>query len=667
MNWLPALPAALLTAAWVLAPGLVAAYAIGLRGIAAWGTAPVVSIGSLALGALVASLWDIRWTPAVAAAAALLLATVAIVMRAASRPLRSRLRSPRVLSRDRWAVAAALIGMSGAVILGGVTAMVGMHSPDAIAQSIDSVFHYNAVAEILARGDASPMAVGRLTDPSSASAFYPAAWHDLVSLLVLTGSVSVPLASNVAALVVTAVVWPLSCLLLVRQVVGRSAAAALVTPFAAVGFLAFPWSLLVAGVLWPNLLGFSLVPVGLAAVVSLCGLAQDSVFTKVQALGVVAVSIVALTLAHPNALFGLAVVALAPGFWWLATQLKRLNATGRVVLATSTTLVALGLAAGGLRLLLVSPLARGVMSFDWPAYQSPAQAVGEVVLNATNHKDAAWAISLVVLLGGVAAVVQPATRWLVPAHLLFAMLFVLASSLETRLAAALTAVWYNDPYRLAAMIPITAVPLAVLGVLALGRQASAALAGDYWDGRIRSRLRRATRPGVASAGVLAILILLTSGMYVRDHAKFLKEPYPEPQNAHLVTPAQRAFLEDIGSVIPPDAIVAENPWDGSVLLPTLTGRSVLFPHLNGHWTAEQLYVAQHLRDVETDPRLCPLLAQLGVGYVLIGESRFFPDDPGSARYPGLDLPANAAGFELVKASGRNALYRITACGRQPAS
>ena len=55
-------------------------------------------------------------------------------------------------------------------------------------------------------------------------------------------------------------------LLLVRTLVGRSAGAALAAPVLSLGFIAFPWTLVTYGALWPNLLGVALVPAALAAV-----------------------------------------------------------------------------------------------------------------------------------------------------------------------------------------------------------------------------------------------------------------------------------------------------------------------------------------------------------------------------------------------------------------
>lgn len=673
MTWLSALPVAVVALGWVLLPGLAVTGLLGVRGVAAWSAAPALSIGALAVSAVVAPLLGLPWSPATAAIGAAVLAGVALVLRRPTRggPPRDDGDGDSDGDPDRDGTpgsarirgAAALLGLTAAAAAAAVTTALGTGGLDRLSQTYDAVFHYNAVAEVLDTRNASSLVLGALAEPGAASAFYPAAWHDLVSLVVLTAGVPIPVASNVTAAVVAGVVWPLSCLLLVRHVVGRSAAAMLATPVVAVGFIAFPWSLMGFGVLWPNLLGLALLPVGLALVVALCGLGRHRALTRGQLVVVGTATVVALALAHPNTLFSLAVLALAPIGWWLATAVRALLVAGRWAVGGGI-LVALAAVAAAAVLVLDSPLLLAVRTFDWPAFQTGPQAAGEVLLNATNRRDAAWALSLVVVVGAVVAVRAAATSWLVPAHLLSGGLFLLAASVESPIGAALTGPWYNDSYRLAAMIPVTGVPLAVLGLVAVGERAAPWLDGVRpGSGNDRPGLRA----GVLSAAATAVLVLASSGMYLREHADYLRTVYDPPSEATLLTTQHRAFLERAAALLPPDAVVAQNPWTGSAVLWALTDRKVLFPHLDGSWTADQRYLADHLDEVATDGEVCAAARRLGIDHVLSGAVQFWPWDPRSGDYPGLDDVAGAPGFELVtRAEGSSyALHRITACAATP--
>jgi hypothetical protein len=467
------------------------------------------------------------------------------------------------------------------------------------------------------------------------------------------------MASNLAAIVVGIVVWPLSCLVLVRQTVGRSATAMLLTPAVALGFAAFPWSLMTFGVLWPNLLGLALVPVALGVVITLAGFARDSAIGRGRALVIGAVCVVALGFAHPNTVFSLVALSLFPVGWYLASRTGALIGAKRRAAAVATASAGLAGAAVVGYFWVLSPLFARQRAFDWPAYQSTAQAAGEVLLLATNTKDAAWAISIAVIVGGAFAAARGRnTRWLIPAHGVSATLFIVASALETDLAPALTGIWYNDSHRLAAMLPVTGVPLAVLGLLAAGPWAADAVRG----GRRHESIRRPTL--VTAAAALGLLVL-SGGMYVRDHSEFMATAYPVSGERGLSSD-RRDFIERVGDAIPPGSIVAQNPWSGNALLYALAGREVLFPHLDGAWTADQRYLAANLRDVATDPRVCSIALRLGVDHALLGPIVLDPWDDRAHDYPGIAGLDRAPGFEVLATDGAGSeLYRITACSSQP--
>src|SRR5690606_5761584 len=100
---------------------------------------------------------------------------------------------------------------------------------------------------------------------------YPAAWHDLVSLLVSVGGGGIPVSVNVINIVVAAVVWPLGCLYLARTVWGNRPAVVLSAAVLSAGFGAFPISLLDFGVLYPNFLAVALLPLVLAISLEVLG------------------------------------------------------------------------------------------------------------------------------------------------------------------------------------------------------------------------------------------------------------------------------------------------------------------------------------------------------------------------------------------------------------
>ncbi len=543
----------------------------------AWGASPLLSVAVVSLSAVLAGAIGVPWGVWVPLVAAVLVALLSVGVRAvadavlpkhrsrpggslagARRRLREmyvRLRTPKgrfarlpdlvdemptaavavtpwpsAARREgpdgRWAGLAALVGTAIAVLFGWLTAVNGMGPADALSQTYDAVFHYSAVAHIVASGDASSLTLGTLTNPMSTTAFYPGAWHDLVSLTELSTGVGVFAATNATALAVAAVAWPLGCLFLARQVLGRSAGVALATPVLAVGFTAFPWNLMTFGVLWPNLLAIALLPGALAAIVTLMGLARDSTIGGQGAAALLVIALPTLTLAHPNAVFSLAVLALFPVLWGITTLFRRRLLTRHFWQPIGALAVVVGLVAAATWLMTASPLTAGVRSFDWKAFQTAGDAVWAVLTNSMNARPEAWTISVLVLVGVVFALRRASTSWLVPAHLASGFLYLQAASQEGAFTEAVTGAWYNDSTRLAAMVPVTGVVLAGAGLVGLaGLLRRAVLAARTSSGSSGASWRRGM-PAVAITAAMLLAVAISGGMHQQIHAKVLSGPVP---------------------------------------------------------------------------------------------------------------------------------------------
>ncbi|SFN16291.1 hypothetical protein SAMN05216207_100954 [Pseudonocardia ammonioxydans] len=707
-TWLSAVPVALAAAVWVIGPGLLVLRAAGLRGLSAWGAAPMVSVALIATSAVLGTTLGLGWGPWVPAGTAVLLALAEVAFRGflARRPAGSplhrgwrsalrawepgrqlraalvRWRTPRGLfarspdpvttalpqvwrtSTQREGVdghragLAAFAGTSLAAALAWLTVVLGFGPVDQLSSTYDAVFHYNGVAHILGTGDASSLTLGTLTSPGSASAFYPAAWHDLVSLVAMTAGAGVPVATNLTAWSVAALIFPLSSLLLTRHTLGRSAGAAFAAPVIATAFTGFPWALMSFGVLWPNLLGVALLPAALTVVAALVGTVNEPVLRPPGAAVLAVAALPALGFAHPNAVFSLAVLGLFPILWALLRLTRQRILTSRFWQPLLGLFVTLGAVAVVVWLMVASPLLAGVRGFDWPAFTSTPEAVVEVFLLSTNSRPALWPIGVLVVVGAVAALRRITTSWLVPAHLASGFLYVLAASREDALTAGLTGAWYNDSYRLAAMLPVTGVPLAVLGVVTLAGLLRQVLLAR--PAPVGPALRRRGASAALVVGCVIALVLGYGGLRVGLHSVVLAGTYREPADV-LLDSGQRQFLEDVAPLIPEDAVVAADPYTGNALLYPLTGREVLFPHLIGDWTPEQTLLATRMRDAASDPEVCAAAAATRVQYVLSGPVTFWPWHGGAGWYPGLHDLGPVPGFELVASGGGQELWRLTAC------
>lgn len=656
MSWWEAVPIALLAAAWLLLPGLPAAYAIGLRGLAAWAIGPVIGVALVGVLGVLAAKLGIAWSPWLPVVAGLLLgAGLGVVA------FLFRRRVPVVRPADPLPVtlAAAGGGLAG-LVLGTVSIVRGFGRPDNLSQTYDALFHYNAVAMIVDTHNASALTLSNFDTPGTTPAFYPAAWHELVALLVSSSGTTIPVAANLISAVVAVLLWPLSCMLLARQIFGRSPGALVVTGALSVAFAGGTWGLLGFGVLWPNTLGLALMPAALAVLLSLTRLAKDDAIGRRRSMALLPVVLVSLVFAHPGALFGVVVLGLFPVGHALLRRVLRQHREGhtrRGVTELAAVVVVLG-AVWYWTATTTYPLFQGTREIHWAPFETPSMAVGEVLLNATNGREALWLLSVVVVVGMVASLRTLEQRWLVPAWAATGFLFVVAAALNRPDTRKFTGYWYNDSYRLAAMLPVTAIPLATAGILFLA-QWIARRAADRGPASVTRFTASATALAIA---LVALLTLATRGLYEQDRMERLAGAYLHvgPSNI-LATPEQRDFLIRIGKRIPEGSVVANNPWDGSGMLWVLADRRPLFPHFTAPASKDSAYLALHLDDVATDPEVCAAALRLKVDYLLINDGVFWGWDPRRAEYPGFADPQSRNGFQLVEAEGGRKLYRITAC------
>jgi hypothetical protein len=657
MSWLDAVPVALLSAAWLFAPGLLVTYGFGLRSLAAWALAPVVTVALVAATAIVAQKAGVAWSVPLVLIVTLVVALVVAVIF-----FLLRRRWPALPADPRKVTLAAALGLIPALIVGIITFMHGIGHADALSQTYDAVLHYNAVASILDTRDASSLTIGTLDIPGEAGSSYPAAWHDLTSLVVLSGHFGIPVSVNMISGAMGLLVWPVSCLLLVRQIIGKSATGLAITGVVSIAFTAFPWDLFGFGVLWPNLLGMSITPAILALVISITGQANDDAIGRGRAWLLLPVAFVGAAFAHPNSIFAVIALSLVPIGVALVMRAKRLRSEGRLRRGIIDCVVGLVVFFAFWAWAATTPALATVRKFVWAPFDTPARAVGEVLLQSMNGYNALWILALVVLGAILLCRSQPALRWVVGSFAITGFLYVIAAAFNRPDTSEFTGYWYNDPHRLSAMLPITAVPLAVAGLLYLGRRLATLV-------ERRPQFATALRGRAFAASTLIVIVLfglLTEGFYVHKNAKVVQNLYvfaaaiPSEQ---LVGPAEMAFFEQqVKKIVPPDVMVANDPWDGSALLWALADRRVLFPHLSIRVTKDQLYLAAHLNQAATDPQVCSIANKLHVQYLLIGDHTFWPWDNRTKKYPGMTDPGPGKGFQLVASSGpKLKLYQLTAC------
>lgn len=677
--WSSLLPVFVTTALLLFAPGLLIGLVAGLRPVLALALAPALCIAAVAGTGVVAPWLHLAWGPVTVGLTFLVLLALAFLLR--------RLPAPRSRTRHRtdddlrpataaswltaWAVAAAVTGLSLCRMF---------NTPNAFSQTYDAVFHLNAVQWIRQTGNASSL--NFLMEAPDGS-IYPVGWHTLVALgMRLSGTDDIPLATNAAALAVASLVWTAGCLAL-THIVLRGRPVALLTAAVMTGsFAAFPFLLLNWGVLYSNFMAVCLLPALAAATVALLPLDDDFVPGD-PLLPVTVAAAAGLGLSQPNTVTTLlifvtvVIVARFAHAHALPEEQRPANIRGRAVAALAACAVLLASWC-----LLRPPSFAAIWGPSYPA----SGAIGEVMTTTTAPSHPMiWIVSILTLIGIVAALRTPRYRWLAATHLILCLLYVVARSTPTGdLRFSLVGVWYNDTNRLAAQVPLTAVPLAALGALAvvqwcrvqsapdgvLRRRAQAVRAWTAGRTGLWVPLRRIVdavarvRPTARwrwTAYTLLVLVLVYTGPLsaaMSQSIRVMQETYEINDGSLALTPDEYDLITELPDLVDEGATVAVDPRSGAALAYAISGVDTTAKHLLQREDPNLKIVEARLYKATTDPRICPALESLNATYTLYFPGRTISNQ---APYPGFTSLNTAPGFELVAKKGRVALYRITAC------
>jgi hypothetical protein len=647
----------------LIAPGLLVALALRFRGFDALGLAPAFSVGLIVATSTLAPFVNVRFGVIPVAAASVLVAAAgffAVGFRAvgsgAASPTGIRWRAPSALAPfASFGIAAALLAASAVRVIG---------TPQSFSQTYDAVFHLNSVKYALDTGQASSLTIGGMTG----GGFYPAGWNAVASLVASTTGLDVPTAVSITSILLAAVFWPLGCLLLVRWIVGPGVAATLGAGVACASLGAFPVLMMDFGVLYPNLLAISILPGCIALAASLAGLAPGQQRRNVGTVLALLLGLGGLVVAHPTTFMAwltwtLPMVAFQvgktfPSVWH--DRNRRRSQLRRFVVAVTTYGIAF--------LLLWIYLRPPKEASFWGPYRTAPQSLGEALTFSPMDLPPAWLVAPLALLGVWVCYRRPARfAWVGAVFVVFTALFVVVAGFpSSAIRNFLTGVWYNDSYRIAALLPLVAVLLVAIALA----WASDALAGMQdrrlalktiiggpagWRGPTRAAYR-------AAGGIVLLLCAVALGQQggLKKEVQQAASRYTLDANSALVSQDELAVIHRLEQTVPPDAVLIDNPYTGAALSYALGDRKSAQLHILSSISpgVEKIYESAGM--VSTDPSVCEAVRAEHGYYILDFGSREVHG--GQHTPPGLTNLAQNPGVKLVDSQGDAKLYKITACG-----
>jgi hypothetical protein len=644
MIWGDLALAFILASGLVLIPGVGLGLVAGLRGMWLWGLAGPIGVTVIATAAVAAPFVGISWGVLPVAIAAVALAVVVLVLRLLI------WRRQRPLSFDRptgaaWVPAVALV-LPMVLILVQMLIIIG--NPANISQTFDNVFHLNAIRYAVDHGNASPLFINSMTSDGGPAGFYPSGWHALGSLLVITGGVSVPVASNALTLFFPVVIWPASVVLLARVFGGGSSAFLLPAGALAAAIPAFPILTAQYGALFPYMMAVTLLPAALAVLVHVVLGRGQTARAFWGAMVILVGTIPGIVIAHPGAFMALLAFSALVLAVWFVYWLRDGHSRRAVITVSAAFLVFVVVLLVAWAKLRPPAIARG-----WPPQETLAQAIGEIAAAGVWGAPVNLAVAVFTVVGCVVAI-RRRGRLDVGLLLIFlcsAGLYVVASGLPYWLPRdMLVGPWYNNAPRLAALLPLTWVPLAALGVERSVRWCLAS--------RAARRYRRLVAAAL-SVGAILVLVALPQLTGIREIVNATAPIFRYAKTAPLLSADELALLNRLDGEVPKTAEIAGSPWTGTALAYALANRRVVMPHMLSELDKPDKLIMNRLNTAVPGSAVCAAIREKNVEYVLdFGTAEV---NGGHNPFRGLESLSTSSAVKLVDHVGPAKLYRIVGC------
>ena len=656
MSWMQTIPTIIVGLLVLFLPGALLARTMGARGLALWSASAPMTVSVASVGAILLQMLNIRWSVVSMVLITLVFTAAAAAVRvlwlrrtSGSWPRPEIGRLPAVLRSAAYLLA---VGIPAAIISVRFTRIFG--GPENISQTYDNVFHLNALRVIADSGRASSLTLASLDPSSNRLSFYPAAWHDVVALVVDASGSSIPLAVNVANMIIAAVVWPLSAMFLVSTLTGRRPVPMMVTGALAAGFSSFPYLMVDFGVLYPTLLAIALLPFCLGAVVELLGIGRDRRASPILYVGLLGVASVGLTLAHPSTTMTLIAFAVAPLLVWFAKRSIDFRGQEHRIRKTLVAFAAV-LAYGAVAWILWTKVRPSEAASFWPPVTTVPRAIGEALTSAPQSRDVPWLIFALTIVGIVVLCAQR-RLWMLGCFLISLGFYAVVAGYPAGPTRSFwTGVWYNDAYRLAALLPITALVISAIGgswLIEISLR------------RAQRQLAPARRPALrtVSFAVSAMLVLaaaaLAQGRSINTEQEKAAQSYSSTDASPLLSSDEEALLRRLDRHVPAGSVVVGNPWTGASLVYAFSGRTAMLPAISSSPSPAERIILSRLKAVANDREVCQMIATENSYYVL----DFGPKEVHQGKhYAALSSLAGTDGLRLLDSQGDASLYEVAAC------
>lgn len=673
MSWLATIPLLLFAVVLAFGPGYAMGWALRVPVRLRVFYAPLLTFALVAVSAIVLGKTGIPWSLiSFVPVAAVMVAAAAGVMHLVGRRWPSAVPDVSSETAENWAGNTVPVAwpVIGAVLGGFLTLHATQHmvfGPEAFSQTLDNSYHMNAIRWIQEHGDASSLTMGAVSGMNQEPYFYPAGWHDFVYLIYNTTGTSIATATIVMILLAAGIIWPCSLVAMCLSIPHLRPLQALAIPALTCGFFAFPGLLLFWGVLFPNLLGYALLPAFVALLLHMIQLMARREYSFVLSLSLtILVGLGGLALVHPNAVVSAAVFAVPMLLGGVVQVLRARGASTRERLVGTGVLVAL--IVGCVTAWSVLRPSQEASEL-WTSIMSEGEAVYQFLFLGLENANPlggnfapAYLVGFLALWGVGYLLYKRRNLWLIGSWMLVGYMWIVAASVprgDFRLL--MVGPWYTDHFRLAALVVFPSVLLAGIGL-------GGAVEGIFV--RIMHAIPREKHAKIAPAmmGAAMVLVLAVAGLSSRTPA--MHDAILEVAKRYQVTPTSDILNQDemnvineIPKIVPKGDTIVNNPWDGSAYIYALADRHLTSYHFEFQTSPKYAAILNDLKDARTNPEVCRVVNEYKAHWYvhLENQGNFGPSE--QKNYDGLVAAINTDVLTPVYSSGPMTLYRISACDK----
>jgi hypothetical protein len=523
-----------------------------------------------------------------------------------------------------------LVGIGGAAVIATVVFLRGTGGLGAVSQYWDAVWHTNYTRWIAQTGQASPLRSGQFLNlETRAPNFYPSAMHAIGALVLTLSGAPATVAVNAGLLVSVALLIPVGAAALTWAASRGNVLAATFAALAASLFSALPYDQT-----WRPAWPFALV-IGLSGVV-VALLVSGELVGHPGRIVVSALTIVGAVSVHPSAVLCIGI----PVLGWLLVRLSANRAgLGRHMLS----LAAVGVLAGiglAVQLRQMFAVSGTLVATNYPtpfSITASLHFLASFNVGFAGHAGQ-WVLTVLAVLGGVVAVVRWQGAWLVPVGVVFALLGVQTMTGRLPVLHPFTSVFWNDYWRLGAMVAWVACALVGIGLAEVAR----------WGALVP----RVTVP--VAAVLVGALLLVTTGGYVSRNVQHMAIGY----TPGVVGPDQLAAMHALPGLVPPGQVVLNDPIDGSAWMYAVAGVRPMFVHYAlGPLSPDQSLLLRSLNQFDTNPAVRAAVHRLGIRFVFADDRAIYPWTSLSPGFLNLD---KVTALHPVFSNSGATVYRVTA-------